>query len=103
LIADISVLKEEEPIDRLSPAQAAYTGGKTTSEVDIRRTLGYDLYLALTEVDRVAGTINLQVLVKPLINWIWIGCIVSVAGTILVVLSLMWRPDLSEKSAVEQI
>jgi cytochrome c-type biogenesis protein CcmF len=62
-----------------------------TSEVDIRRTLASDLYVALTQVDNSNELINLNILVKPLINWIWIGSIVSVIGTILVLISFYRR------------
>ncbi len=86
--ADISVHKGEKLIASLNPSQAYYSRpNERTSEVDIKRTLTYDLYIALTEVDRTAGLINLTVLIKPLINWIWIGSIVSVFGVVLVLIS----------------
>ena len=55
--------------------------------MDIRRTLGSDLYLALTEVDTSKQLINLRVLVKPLINWIWIGSIIATIGALVVLFS----------------
>ena len=86
--ANISVHKGQKLVAKLNPSQAYYSrSGKRTSEVDIRRTLAYDLYVALTEVDNTSELINLIVLVKPLINWIWIGSIVSVLGVILVLIS----------------
>ena len=86
--ADISVHKNQELIDKLNPSRAFYhRSEKRTSEVDIRRTLAYDLYVALAEVDSRSELINLKVLIKPLINWIWIGSIVSVLGVILVLIS----------------
>lgn len=86
--ANISVHKGHKLVAKLSPSQAYYSrSNKRTSEVDIRRTLAYDLYVALTEVDNTSELINLIVLVKPLINWIWIGSIVSVLGVILVLIS----------------
>jgi cytochrome c biogenesis factor len=75
-------------VDKLSPSRAYYSRSeKRTSEVDIRRTLGSDLYLALTEVDTGSQLINLTVLLKPLINWIWIGSTVSVLGVVIVLIS----------------
>jgi cytochrome c-type biogenesis protein CcmF len=72
----------------LKPAIASYRpGGKTVREIDVRRTLAGDLYLAMTEFDRTQNLINLQVLIKPLINWIWIGSFVMVFGTLGVLLS----------------
>jgi len=86
--ADITVHKGQKLVARLNPSQAYYSrSDKRTSEVAIRRTLAYDLYLALTEVDNTSGLINLNVLFKPLINWIWIGSIVSVLGVGLILIS----------------
>lgn len=96
--ANISVHKGQKLVAKLNPSQAYYSrSDKRTSEVDIRRTLAYDLYVALTEVDNTSELINLTVLVKPLVNWIWIGSIVSVLGVILVLISSYRR-----KTAVPQ-
>jgi cytochrome c-type biogenesis protein CcmF len=90
--ADISVYKDDELLGKLHPARAYYSAsGQNTSEVDVRRTLGGDLYLALTNVDTQSRLINVTVLVKPLINWIWIGCIISMVGTVLVMVTLFKR------------
>ena len=106
IIADIDVYKSVDPNDpnafatgepnepnaslitTLKPAKAVYAAsGKSTSEVDVRRTLAYDLYVAVTNIDAQSQLINLRVLVKPLINWIWIGAVISVIGTMLVLIS----------------
>ncbi len=79
-------------IAELHPSQAYYSrSDKRTSEVDIKRTLAYDLYVALTQVDNSKDLINLNVLIKPLINWIWIGSVVSVLGATLVLISFYRR------------
>jgi cytochrome c-type biogenesis protein CcmF len=89
--ADVSVYKGAKRIDLLSPSVAFYAqSGKRTSEVDVRRTLAGDLYLALTEVGN-ANKINLTVYIKPLINWIWIGNVLMVVGTGLVVAAVVGR------------
>jgi cytochrome c-type biogenesis protein CcmF len=99
IIADISVYKGDELIDKLNPSRAYYTrADKRTSEVDIRRTLAYDLYMALTDVDTTTELINLTILVKPLINWIWIGTIVSVVGTVLILFSSYRRKTIVSQS-----
>lgn len=90
--ADLSVYRNDKLVAELHPSQAYYRrSDKRTSEVDIRRTLASDLYVALTQVDSSNELINLNILVKPLINWIWIGSVVSVVGTILVLISLYRR------------
>ncbi len=99
LTADISVYDNrvsKEPNSpatfKLSPSKAFYTkSNKPTSEVDIRRTLGGDLYVAIDDVDNSRGIVRLRVLIKPLINWIWIGSSMTIVGTILVLISLYLR------------
>ncbi|MHC4912937.1 MAG: heme lyase CcmF/NrfE family subunit [Planctomycetota bacterium] len=93
--ADVTVQRDGKLVDKLSPSRAYYSRSeKRTSEVDIRRTLGSDLYLALTEVDTGSQLINLTVLLKPLINWIWIGSTVSVLGVV-IVLTSFYRQQLA--------
>ncbi|MBN1359015.1 MAG: heme lyase CcmF/NrfE family subunit [Sedimentisphaerales bacterium] len=88
--AKISVFKGQTKIDGLSPSRAFYESSRReTSEVDVRRTWAGDLYLALTQVDRGGRLINLTVHVKPLINWIWIGTILMVVGTALVIFAVL--------------
>ncbi len=88
----MSDAEERKLIARLGPAKAVYNAsGEAVSEVDIRRTLREDLYLALTEVDAGSKLINLRVMVKPLINWIWIGSIVILLGTVVVLISFYKR------------
>ncbi|MHC4645984.1 MAG: cytochrome c-type biogenesis CcmF C-terminal domain-containing protein [Planctomycetota bacterium] len=95
--ADISVSRDNQLIRKLSPSKAYYyRSEKPTSEVDIRRTLSGDLYVALTAVDKSSGLVNLRVLIKPLINWIWIGSGGLVLGVLLVLFSF-YRPRVSAK------
>ena len=90
--AGLLVHRGDELIAQLHPSQAYYSrSDKRTSEVDIKRTLAYDLYVALTQVDSSKDLINLNVLIKPLINWIWIGSVVSVMGATLVLISFYRR------------
>jgi cytochrome c-type biogenesis protein CcmF len=77
-----------ELVTKLGPSRAVYSAsGKAVSEVAIHRTLAGDLYLALTDLDSGSKMIRLRVLVKPLINWIWIGSIVMILGTVFVLIS----------------
>ena len=71
---------------------------KNVSEIDIRRTLAGDLYLALTEADNSQKLINLHIMIKPLINWIWIGSFVMVLGTVAVLLSSFKRKPMAAKT-----
>jgi cytochrome c-type biogenesis protein CcmF len=85
---DTSGTQNLKLIAQLTPSRAVYSAsGKIVSEVDIHRTLAGDLYLALTDLDSGSKLIRLTVLVKPLINWIWIGSTVMILGTVLVLIS----------------
>jgi cytochrome c-type biogenesis protein CcmF len=62
------------------------------TEVGIRSTVQEDLYLILSALNDVGGALNnepgsqgidLQVLIKPLVNWIWLGCFMLSIGTVI--------------------
>ena len=88
IVAHIAVRIGGELSTELKPAKAVYSASRQSiSEIDVRRTLGSDLYLALEHVDPARQLINLRIMVKPLINWIWIGSFVMVVGTLMVLLT----------------
>jgi cytochrome c-type biogenesis protein CcmF len=90
--ADMSVYQGQKRLGELAPSVAFYgQSGQRTSEVDVRRTLAGDLYLALTEVDSSTRLINLTIFIKPLINWIWIGNVLMVLGATLVLATVLGR------------
>ena len=82
--AEITVKNNGKTI-KMKPAMSLYENQQRTSEVDIRRTLAGDLYVALTAVEHGGELINLRVLVKPMINWLWLGSIIMVIGASLVI------------------
>jgi cytochrome c-type biogenesis protein CcmH/NrfF len=52
------------------------------TDVAIRRSIAEDLYLVLApDIDFGTQTISLQVVVNPLVNWIWLGFGVLAFGT----------------------
>jgi cytochrome c-type biogenesis protein CcmF len=93
-IATVSVAVDGEPKGILTTEKRQYTtnmGNPPMTEVGIRMTPLEDLYLILSALDDPQAAINadaasqgldLQVLVKPLVNWIWFGCLTLVCGTI---------------------
>jgi cytochrome c-type biogenesis protein CcmF len=52
-----------------------------TTEVAIRRTAAEDLYLVMPAYDINDQSMSLQVVVTPLVNWIWAGFGILVLGT----------------------
>jgi cytochrome c-type biogenesis protein CcmF len=96
--ADVTVSRNQHVIAKLKPSRNYYPREQQTSEVDIRRTLAGDFYVAVTAVDTSTSLINLRVLIKPLINWIWIGSTGLVIGALLVLFSF-YRPRTFAKQA----
>ena len=54
-----------------------------TSYVDIHKTLGEDLYIVLNGYDAQAGIANIKVVINPLVDWIWLGFLLLVVGTVI--------------------
>jgi len=93
-IATISVSRDGEPKGILLPEKRQYTNrdSQPMTEVGIRSTVQEDLYLILSAMNDTRGAlanesgsqgIDLQVLIKPLVNWIWFGCLFLTIGTVI--------------------
>ena len=52
-----------------------------TTEVAIRRSVAEDLYLVMPAYELADQSMSLQVVINPLINWIWAGFSMLVLGT----------------------
>ena len=48
----------------------------------MRRALNEDLYINFASLDQQTGKATLQAYVFPLVNWLWIGAVVLVLGTL---------------------
>lgn len=93
-IATVSVRTDDELKGVLTTEKRQYTNRDTQpmTEVGIRSILQEDLYLILSAMNDTAGAlrndpaaqgIDLQVLIKPMVNWIWIGCLLLTIGTVI--------------------
>ena len=92
VIATVSVNYDGEPAGVLNTEKRRYvTSDQDMTEVGIRSTAMEDLYLILSAVDDTraalsadssAQGIDLQVLIKPLVGWIWFGTFMLVLGTV---------------------
>ncbi|HXI28280.1 MAG TPA: cytochrome c-type biogenesis CcmF C-terminal domain-containing protein [Vicinamibacterales bacterium] len=81
--AYLSVFVNGEQIDGLYPARWAYRRHEQepTTEVALRRTPAEDLYAVLGGFDLADQSATLQLVVNPLVNWIWVGFGVMAIGT----------------------
>ena len=81
------------------------------TEVGIRSIVSEDLYLILSAMNDTGGAlsndpgaqgIDLQVLIKPLVSWIWIGCLFIALGTVIALWPSIDRARLAREKAEEK-
>ena len=79
----IAVTEDGKSLGTMYPARWFYRKheDQPTTEVAIRRTVAEDLYLVMPAYDINDQSMSLQVVVKPLVNWIWAGFGLLVLGT----------------------
>ena len=103
----VSVDKNGKHLANLTTEKRQYvTSDQPMTEVGIRSTPVEDLYLILSAMDDMNGALNadasaqgidLQVLVKPLVGWIWYGTLVLTVGSLI----SMW-PSAEKRRVVEE-
>src|SRR5438067_3261706 len=84
VVAYISVFKGGKQIDTMYPAKASFRKHQNEpprTDAAIRRTVPEDLYLVLASFDLGTQTISLNVVVNPLVNWVWMGFGMLAFGT----------------------
>jgi cytochrome c-type biogenesis protein CcmF len=80
--ANLEVTKNGKPIGTFAPQKHFYMASQQpTSEVRRHATFREDLYLVFAGVTEDDKT-TVQVFVKPLVRWVWLGAIVVFLGTI---------------------
>lgn len=111
-IALVSVLKDGKPIGTLTSEKRKYvTSEQWMTEVGIRSNAQEDLYIILSAVDDLGGAANsdpaaqgadLQVLVKPLVGWIWYGGLVLTLGSLIALWPSAERRRSTEEESAPQ-
>jgi cytochrome c-type biogenesis protein CcmF len=89
--ASIVVTEGDKPVTTLWPERRIYTVTRSPmTEVAIDRRVSRDLYLALGEpVSATAWSVRVHH--KPLVNLIWLGCLLMAGGGVLAVLDRRYR------------
>jgi len=97
--ATISVTRDGKPVTTLYPERRIYTVSRMPmTEVAIDRSVMRDLYVALGEpVSEIAWSVRLHH--KPLVNWIWGGCLLMALGGVLAVADRRYRVRRSRQQA----
>jgi cytochrome c-type biogenesis protein CcmF len=90
--AQFSVWKDGQPFTFASPARVFYKSqiqgepAQPATEVDIKRGLKEDLYFALLSFEPRDQSIFVKIVINPLVEFIWIGGLFLILGTVIV----MW-------------
>ena len=112
-IATVSVSQDGTPKGILTTEKRQYTNRDTQpmTAVGIRSIVSEDLYLILSAMNDTGGAlsndpgaqgIDLQVLIKPLVSWIWIGCLFIALGTVIALWPNVDRARLAREKAEEK-
>ena len=106
-VALVDVAVDGKAAGTLTTEKRQYvTSQQLMTEVGIRSTPWEDLYVILSAVDNVEGVlrndpgaqaVTLQVLIKPLVGWIWYGGLVLVFGSLIA----LW-PSVERNRPAEQ-
>jgi cytochrome c-type biogenesis protein CcmF len=82
--ATLAVYEGDKQVGVLRPEKHFHhSSQQPVSEVAIRSTLKEDLYVALTGWEDASQRIALEVIVSPLVVWIWIGGVVLLVGAVI--------------------
>ncbi len=92
-MALLSVRKDEEALGSMSTERRFYrVNQQTVTEVGIRSTVLEDLYVILADVEDFEGIVAndpnaqrivVQVMVNPLVGWIWYGGVIMAIGSLI--------------------
>jgi cytochrome c-type biogenesis protein CcmF len=80
---EVTAMVDGKVIDHMRPAKWFFHNHESepTTEVAIRRSPAEDLYMTLGNYDLAEGTVNLKIVVNPVVDWIWFGFMLLAIGT----------------------
>ncbi len=85
-VARLALFRDDAPLATMTPEKRMYWLEQQPASIpSVYSTLREDLYVILTAIEN-DGSATFKVYRNPLVNWIWIGGVVFVLGTLLV----MW-------------
>jgi cytochrome c-type biogenesis protein CcmF len=90
--ADGSLVAVVHPERRFFPLQQ-----QTTSETSIKTNFLADLYVALGDSDDT-GNWTIRAYWKPLVPWIWIGCVIMAFGGVVSLSDRRWRVGVAARA-----
>ena len=82
-VAAVDVSKGGEFVQTLMPERRFYhASNQPTSRVDVRSRLREDVYVVYAGQSNDGANPVIQVYINPLVNWIWLGALLLVFGTL---------------------
>ncbi len=92
--ATVSVYKDGQLIDQLHPRRDFYfSSGQPMTIPGVRSAIEDDFYVLLVDWEEIAANgATFKIYLNPLVNWIWVGGLVFILGTLVAA----W-PDASEE------
>ncbi|WP_324717095.1 cytochrome c-type biogenesis CcmF C-terminal domain-containing protein [Carboxydochorda subterranea] len=101
--ASLSLYRGDRSLGRLEPAKRLYDGRMAefgaTSEVALLRQVESDVYVALAGWDDGGRVAAFEFYVNPMVNWIWLGSLLMLAGTGLAAWALSMARQAAERKA----
>ncbi len=98
----LDVYKGGKKITQLAPEKRFYHASQTSSTmVALRSTLANDLYVIYEGRNPDTDRPIIKVFLNPLMNWIWIGVLIVVFGTLLALVPNLVRAPVVAKVLVE--
>jgi cytochrome c-type biogenesis protein CcmF len=89
MIAYTAIFSDGKQIASLYPAKWFWhkrENDPPTTEVAIRRTIAEDLYIVLNSTEAATQSASFEIVVNPLVNWLWMGFGIVAIGTIIALL-----------------
>ncbi len=89
MTAYTSIFSDGKQIASLYPAKWFWhkrENDPPTTEVAIRRTIAEDLYIVLNSAEAATQAASFEIVVNPLVNWLWMGFGIVAIGTIIALL-----------------
>jgi cytochrome c-type biogenesis protein CcmF len=88
ITAHVTVFRNGREVGKMYPARWLYRKHEQepATEVAIRRSVAGDLYLVMQGFDLQDQSASLQIVVNPLVSWIWVGFGFMALGTLIALL-----------------
>jgi cytochrome c-type biogenesis protein CcmF len=84
----LTIFKEGAELTKMYPARWYFRKheDQPTTEVAIRRSFAEDLYVVMPAFEVESQSASIEVVVTPLVNWVWLGFGVMAIGTLIALL-----------------